>query len=381
MASASGEVVLTPEGYHAFVPEVVPPEIDWAALAMPMSAADARLSELSGLGSFVPNPHLLIAPYVNREAVASSRIEGTQADLADLFIEGLAPDAEPDVSDVREVGNYVRALNHGLSRLDRLPLAGRLIREMHEELLSGVRGDRLLPGEFRRSQNWIRGSGPGDALYVPPPAVPPSWEPMSGCFAGWERFVNARGILPELVQCGVMHERFEAIHPFLDGNGRIGRLLITLFLIQRGRLSKPLLYLSSYIERNKVEYYDLLQRVRTHGDWTSWLTYFLHAVEVTAGQAVAHAGRIVRLHEDLRAQVPASKHRAKNLVSVLFANPFVDAKRAVAALGVADDTARRSIAVLEELGLLRERTGQRWGKVWVSDVILDAFADPPEVAT
>ena len=375
--NAAGEIVKTVTGYHAYVPSLDPPQIDYNAISVELSRADAALSELSGLGRFIPNPHLLIRPYVRREAVASSRIEGTEADLSDLFADELDPDATPPASDVSEVRNYVAALELGLAELDRLPLAGRLVRLMHAELLAGVRGQEYRPGEFRVSQNWIGGSGPTNARFVPPPP-----DVMPDCFAAWERLANDLGGMPDLVRCAVMHERFEAIHPFLDGNGRIGRLLITLFLIHRGRLSRPLLYLSSYIERHKADYYDTLQRVRTHGDWVGWLRYFLAGVEQTATGAVRHADAILTLHDKLR-DLPElkGKHRAQNFVGKLFDNPFTSVNRTARLLGVSTPTAAKSIALLERLGVLEEATGRSWGRVWVARPILEVFQDPPEPPT
>src|SRR5665213_1527076 len=261
-APHAGRIVRTAKGYTAFVPAPLPPRLDFNVdLVRALSRADAALSELSGLGRVLPNPHLLIAPYLRREAVLSSRIEGTQASLADLLAEeaGEASHAAPD--DVREVRNYVTALEYGVKRLGTSPLSLRLVRELHGKLMEGVRGDKATPGEFRRRQNWIgpHGSTEATASYVPPPVVE-----MKPALAEWEKFLHQRDTLPELVQCALMHEQFEALHPFLDGNGRVGRLLITLFLIERGRLSQPLLYLSEYIERNKQGYYDSLQRARTH---------------------------------------------------------------------------------------------------------------------
>jgi Fic family protein len=289
-APHAGRIVRTAGGNAAFVPAPLPPELAFDLdLVRAMSRADAALSELSGLGALLPNPHLLIAPYLRREAVLSSRIEGTQASLADLLADeaGEASHAAPD--DVREVRNYVAALEYGVRRLDALPLSLRLVRELHEKLMKGVRGEKATPGEFRRRQNWI---GPKDCTEAVATYVPPPVREMKEALFDWEKFLHQRDTLPELVQCALMHEQFEAIHPFLDGNGRVGRLLITLFLIERGRLSQPLLYLSEYIERHKQDYYDALQRVRTHGAWSEWLRYFFEGVRWSAARGVDR--RIVR---------------------------------------------------------------------------------------
>jgi len=371
----AGKVVRVSTGYWAFVPAPLPPEVLYdEALAILLSQADAALSELSGLGRYLPNPDLLIRPYINREAVASSRIEGTQAGLADLLLDEVEPRRTPSDSDVKEVANYVSALNHGIGRLGELPLSGRLITEMHAQLMRGVRGGQQTPGEFRRSQNWIGPPGCtlANATYAPPPHHPE----MHECLKHWENFMHVRGTMPELVQCALIHEHFEAIHPFLDGNGRIGRLLITLFLIERGRLSKPLLYLSSYIERTRNDYYALLQRIRTHGEWSEWLRYFLTAVRETARSAIEQSQALLRLREESRPRL-GKNHRALALLDELFINPYVSIARASERLGVAAPTAAKTIAILESSGLLTEITGRDWGRLWVASPILRAVETTP----
>ncbi|MHB8760081.1 MAG: Fic family protein, partial [Thiobacillus sp.] len=281
----SGRLVNAPQGYLAFVPNPLPPPVTFdMSLALALSRADAALSELSGLGGQLPNPHLLISPYIKREAVLSSRIEGTKASLSDLLIDEIEDGhAKPAGSDdIKEIRNYIHALEFGVQRLQTLPLSLRLIREIHAKLMEGVRGERATPGEFRRSQNWIgpAGSTPMTAAFVPPPV-----EELMTCLGDWENFLHLQDVIPDLVQCAMMHVQFETIHPFLDGNGRVGRLLITFFLMQRGRLSEPLLYLSAFIDAHKGDYYDLLQRVRTHGDWESWIRFFLQGVTEIATEA------------------------------------------------------------------------------------------------
>jgi Fic family protein len=324
----------------------------------------------------LPNPDLLIAPYVKREAVSSSRIEGTQADLDDLLLDELAPERTAPHSDVREVRNYVAALNLGIRKLNELPLAGRLVRDMHRVLMRDVRGDHATPGDFRRSQNWIGkpGSTIETADYVPPPP-----NEMHECLKLWERFVNERRTMPELVQCAIMHEHFEAIHPFLDGNGRIGRLLITLFLLERGRLSKPLLYLSSYIERHRDEYYELLQRVRTHGEAAGWLRFFLTAVKETAKGALRQADSLLALRDNTKNEL-GSEHRAVALLDELFINPYVTVTRAAERLSVSPPTADKTISRLVQAGMLQEVTGRTWGRTWVARPILRAIQETPQEA-
>lgn len=374
-APEAGTVIRAPQGYHAFVPAPLPPALSWTpALVRLLSAADGALGELSGLGRILPNPQLLIAPYVRREAVLSSRIEGTRSSLSDL----LADEAQRTVSvpqeDVHEVRNYVVALDDGIERLASLPLSLRLVRELHGRLLHGVRGEHATPGEFRRSQNWIgpHGSTPANAPYVPPPP-----QQMHEALAAWEGFLHRRGELPDLIQCALMHEHFEAIHPFLDGNGRVGRLLIPLFLIERGRLSQPLLYLSEFIERNRDDYYRGLMRVRSHGDWNGWLHYFLAGVEWSARRAVRQAGQLLALREHMRALV-AAQPRAQALVDALFENPYLDAARVKALLGVSDPTARKTLGELERAGLIEETTGRSWGRQYLARGVLAAIEDPGE---
>jgi Uncharacterized conserved protein len=375
VAPEAGRLVRTAQGYDAFVPAPLPPAIEYTpALVRLLSVADAALSELSGVGHILPNPHILIAPYVRREAVLSSRIEGTHASLSELLADEAGQGMPVSPDDVHEVRNYVVALDYGIDRLRSLPMSLRLVRELHQRLMQGVRGDRATPGEFRRSQNWIgpHGSTAANAPYVPPPP-----QEMQEALAAWEGFLHRRDELPDLIQCALMHEHFEAIHPFLDGNGRVGRLLITLFLIERGRLSQPLLYLSEFIERNRDDYYRGLMRIRTHGDWNGWLHYFLAGVEWSARRAVRQARQLLALREGMRASVTAQP-RALALVDPLFENPYLDANRIKRLLGVSDPTARKALAALEGAGLIEETTGRAWGRQYLARGVLAAIEDPGE---
>ena len=368
-----GELVVSPQGALAFVPNALPPLLAWdAALVQALSRADARLSELSGIGRQLPNPHLLIAPYMRQEAVLSSRIEGTQASLSDLFEEELRPAdgaSQPRVPDAVEVRNYVLALEHGIRRLPTFPLSLRLVCELHERLMRGVRGGDRNPGEFRRHQNYIgvQGSRIETASFVPPPP-----DRLMSCLDAWEKFLNERPELPDLVQCALLHAQFETIHPFADGNGRVGRLLITLFLIERGRLSEPLLYLSAFIEANKADYYERLQRTRTRGDWRGWLLYFLAGVEITARLAAEQVTALLALRERYQAQF-LGNGGMQLLLDSLFQNPLTDAKRAARVMNKTDPTARAAIAKLEALGWLRELTGRSWGKLYVAQELMALF--------
>jgi Fic family protein len=371
-APEAGRIVHSPQGYFAFLPASLPPEITYTqGLVKALSEADASLSELAGLGRVLPNPQLLIAPYMRREAVFSSRIEGTQTSLAELMAdEAGQPAAAPD--DVREVRNYVTALEYGIERLKTLPLSLRLVRELHQHLMAGVRGDVATPGEFRKSQNWIgpTGSTPATATYVPPPP-----REMLEALGEWEKFLHRHDEIPDLVQCALMHEHFEAIHPFLDGNGRVGRLLITLFLIERGRLPQPLLYLSEYIERERQAYYDCLMRVRTRGDWHGWLEYFLRGVHWSARRAAIQARSLMDLREVMREAVGNSA-KLMILVDALFENPYLNTARVKKLLDVTDPTARKAISELEQAKLIEEITGRQRNRQYLAGIVLAAIESP-----
>lgn len=279
--SAGGKIVKTSQGFCAFVPKPLPPPITYDEQTVQLlSDADRALGRLAGIGQLLPNPHLLIAPYMRREAVLSSRIEGAQASLSDLLYFEAGDKDPPKSADVQEVLNYVRAMQFGLSRLEQLPLSLRLLKEIHEILMEGVRGENRNPGEFRESQNWIGppGCNLNEASFVPPPRTE-----MLKALDSWEKFLHEDKSVPPLIQCALMHYQFEAIHPFLDGNGRVGRLLITFFLCERGHLPQPLLYLSAFFERYRDEYYRRLLDVSTSGNWIEWIRYFLLAWHFYAG--------------------------------------------------------------------------------------------------
>lgn len=371
----SGRLIDTPQGYLAFAPNPLPPKIDFdMPLVLALSKADSALSELSGLGGQLPNPHLLISPYVRREAVLSSRIEGTKASLSDLLIDEIEDGAGRRTSsdDVKEVRNYVHALEHGVATLPGLPLSLRLVREIHARLMSEVRGEKATPGEFRRSQNWIgpAGSTPMTAAFVPPPV-----NEMTDALYDWEKFLHVRDVIPDLIQCAMMHVQFETIHPFLDGNGRVGRLMITFFLLERKRLSQPLLYLSAYIDAHKVDYYDLLQRVRTHGEWVPWIRFFLQGVTEIAVAASEQAKELHRLREQYRSQL-RDKPNALRLLDDLFINPYITVARASKVLDKTHPTAKAAIEVLEKNKILREVSGRQWGRYYVCQPIMDALEKP-----
>jgi Fic family protein len=366
-SSLAGRVIHDPKGFYAFVPAKLPPSISFEQdLVAALSRADAALGELSGYGQILPNPHVLIGSSVRREAVMSSRIEGTQATLSEILLDEATPAASPrpkNADDLGEVHNYVLALDYGIERLKSFPLSLRLVREIHEKLMAGVRGYHATPGEFRRSQNWIgpAGSNPANADYVPPPIGE-----MTELLSDWEEYLHNRDSMPDLIQCAILHEQFEAIHPFLDGNGRIGRLLITLFLIERGRLSQPLLYLSDFIERHRSDYYELHQNIRTRGEWIPWIRFFLAGIEATAKDAALRARRLAGIREVLMRETGG----AHALVDSLLSNPYITLATAAKVLGVSIPTATRRIRELESKGVLREATGRGWRKVYLAAEIL-----------
>ena len=269
--------------------------------------------------------------------------------------------------------NYVIALEQGVKLIKTRPIAARLILNLHELLMDGVRGGDKTPGEFRKVQNFI--GKPGDTIetakYVPPP-----FEELNRLLTNWEQFANERGTWPDLIQCAMLHEQFESIHPFQDGNGRIGRLLITLFLIERQRLAQPLLYLSAFIEAHRQDYYETLQAVRTDGDWESWIRFFLAGVTETSRQAVRQVQHLDKIRREYREQLKG-KHRARSLLDELFANPYVTASRVARRLSVTIPTAQKSIDLLQQLGILEEMTGRSWGRIYVARPILRAIQSPP----
>src|SRR5829696_5206712 len=305
---AAGEIV------RAFVPPPLPPEppIDVLSLLEHLSVAERAVGRLDGITMLLPRQELFLYMYVRKEAVLSSQIEGTQSTLSDLLRFETEAQAGQPIDDIREVSNYVDAMMYGLERLEDLPLSLRLIREMHARLLQSGRGDTKSPGEFRRSQNWIGGTRPGNALFVPPPVTE-----LDACLGALEQFMHEdRSKLPALIKAGLLHVQFETIHPFLDGNGRIGCLLVTLFLCVHGVLRKPLLYLSLYLKTHRANYYRLLHQVQEHGAWEAWLEFFLDKVAETANQAFGAASRIVDLFKQDRELITVESDRAGSTLRV-----------------------------------------------------------------
>ncbi len=363
-----GRFVETPVGgelVRAFVPPPLPPAppVDVLALLERLSLAERALGRLDGITMLLPRQELFLYMYVRKEAVLSSQIEGTQSTLSDLLRFEIEAQAGQPVDDIREVSNYVDAMMYGLDRLEELPLSLRLIREMHARLLQSGRGGTKSPGEFRRSQNWIGGTRPGNALFVPPPTTE-----LDDCLNALELFIHEQGSkLPALIKAGLLHVQFETIHPFLDGNGRIGRLLVTLYLCVHGVLRKPLLYLSLYLKTHRTDYYRLLQEVREHGAWEAWLEFFLTGVADTANQAFDAATRIVELFKEDRERITAESERAGSALRVhelLQQNPYVTANQLVERTGLTAPTVNAALADLERLGVVEEVTGRRRGRVF-----------------
>ena len=367
------------ERHWAFVPDALPPKLDFGPrLVAALSEADRALGELAGLGRTLPNPYLLTRPFLRREAVLSSRIEGTQASLVDLYafeVESPLFDEPERRDDVQEVQNNVRALEHGLERLEELPISVRLIREMHAVLMEGVRGAQRDPGQFRRVQNWIGPPGAeiSESSYVPPP---PGEIPAA--LGALERYVHEDTGLPPLVDIALVHYQFEAIHPFLDGNGRIGRLLITLMLIERDLLPEPLLYLSAYFERHREAYYDHLLAVSQRGAWEEWLHFFLRGVSAEARDASRRARRLFDLRENYRERFQREGARINLLAAIdhLFARPVTDIRELEGAMSISFEAARRLVALLEGEGVLEEITGRRRNRVYAAREIMQTLQGP-----
>lgn len=382
--STDGRLIRVGHGemaYWAFVPHPLPPDLsaDWE-FARGLSKADRALSELAGVGRTMPNPHLLIGPFVRREAVLSSRIEGTQADITDLYayeagqlsLPGMEP--APPESDVREVLNYVRALEYGLERLSTLPVSLRLIRELHERLTAGVRGEHATPGEFRRSQNWIGSPNCtlNEAQFVPPPVLQ-----MHEALDAFEKYLHADDVYPPLVRLALVHYQFEAIHPFVDGNGRIGRLLISLLLVEWKLLPLPLLYLSAYFHRYRQDYYDLLMAVSERADWRDWVLFFLHGVTDQARDAIVCAKQLQDLQTAWHERLMQARTSALlvRLADSLFAAPVITIPEAQRLLGVTYRSAQRNVEKLVTAGILRPVGDASYGKAYLATEILDIIVD------
>ena len=360
----------SPSDYWAFVPPPLSAELGLTTeIVRILSEADRAIGELSGFGAWLPDPYILISPFLRREAVLSSRIEGTQATVTDLALfEAQAPGGSPG-EDVREVHNYVKALQLATDPARRLPLSLRLIRDMHRTLMTGVRGDRAMPGEFRRSQNWI---GPPGCLLVDATYVPPPVEEMTTCLHDLEAYLHSVAALPPLARIAAVHYQFEAVHPFLDGNGRVGRLLVSLLLQEWGLLPKPLLYLSAFFESRRDEYYERLLAVSIRGDWDGWLRFFFEGVSVGSRDVIDRARRVIELREDYhrRLQVTRASALLLKLVEYLFESPAIRIGMAQEHLGVTFRAASQNVQKLVDAGIVHEATGRDRNRVFVAREIL-----------
>lgn len=362
-------------GFYTFIPEPLPRSLELTSQSVAcLSRADRALGRLAGAGRLLPNPQILVNAYVRREAVASSRIEGTQTTISELF----EAEARGDIrGEVAEVMNYVGALNLGLARLRELPISRRLLETIHRELLSGVRGQERAPGEVRRTPNWIGSADntPDSAVFVPPPV-----DVMERGLSDWEHFMHDESMdMPPLVKCALMHYQFETLHPFLDGNGRLGRLLIIFQLISEGHLPAPLLYVSSYFESHKDEYYDRLQGVRERGEIQEWLRFFLDAVTTQAADAVTRAERILDQREKYRDHLRGTRSRAHEVVDILLENPFISTTIVRTRLGVSSQGATNLLRQLQDVEILQSLPripgrSSRWRATELVDIIVGSSA-------
>lgn len=367
-------------GYSAFIPAPLPPQPPVAlsgTLQTLLSKADRELGRLDGSIQTLPNPDLFVMMYVRKEAVLSSQIEGTQSSLQDLLAAEAKVFTREGPRDVAEVVNYVKAMNHGLGRLANLPVSVRLIREIHEKLITGARGSTLVPGELRRSQNWI---GPAGCTLAEAAFVPPPPEDVPEALTALERFLHQDDDIPLLVKIGLAHVQFETIHPFLDGNGRIGRLLITFLLCERGVLQKPVLYLSYYFKRHRLAYYDHLQAVRYGGDWEGWLAFFLRGIAEVSAQATETARRILELRESHRALIAEHLGRAAGnghrVLEHLYERPIISVKEVRKITGTSNPAANQLVQKLTKHGVLNEITGQKRNRRFRYEAYVRLFEEP-----
>jgi Fic family protein len=378
MKERAGKFVRQPAGFSAFIPNPLPPEppIKYdEELQLLLSEADRALARLDGIATVLPNPDLFITMYVKKEALLSSQIEGTQASLEGIleYEADLIP--KEDINEIKEVINYIKALNYGIERLKELPMSLRLIREIHGILLKGTRGSDRSPGEFRKSQNWIAPPGVvslNEATFIPPPP-----DLVIGTMGELEKFFHCKDAIPPLVKIALIHAQFETIHPFLDGNGRMGRLLITFYLSWKAILSNPLLYLSFYLKKNRAAYYDLLMEIRTKGLWENWIKFFLIGVSETSAEATHTAREVIRLKEDLITKLyenSLSSIYAIKLIDVLFETPLVNTEDVIEKLNVSKETANTLVRKFEGMGILKEITGKQRYKKYIFKNYVDIIA-------
>ena len=376
--NSPGKVIKTLEAYYAFIPESLPPQLEWSTkLLGRLASAERSIARLEEVGKAFPVPYIVVRPFIRKEAVLSSQIEGTRTTFQELLTyEAQQLSLFGDAEDRQEVQNYVHALNHGLERLDSLPISIRLIREIHGILMKDVRGEGMAPGDVRKSQNWIGRPGATleEARYVPPPV-----NEMHICLSELEKFIHQESDLPALIKVGLIHYQFEAIHPFLDGNGRIGRLLITFLLIVWKLLSQPLLYLSLFIEKNRTEYYDRLFAVTQKGKWEDWLLFFLDGVHEQAEDAVDRIQALQKLRLEYKALFSKDRSR-KNLtkmVDYFISTPISSIKQAQESTKLGSFvTLQGYIRKLEALGIVKEVTGKARGRIYRADEIIIVLENP-----
>lgn len=375
--SPAGKIYKSPSGYSSFVPNALPPKFDWETRVVnSLSRADFLLGKLARESSKLPNPQLLMRPFITREAVLSSKIEGTQTTLDEILAFNAGVHVQQNPNDLEEVQNYIKALDYGLKRLEELPLSLRLIKEIHYQLMQGVRGSHATPGEFRRSQNWI--GLPGSTLNTAK-FVPPSPEHLMNCLSDFEMFLHDR-TLPPLVHIAICHYQFEAIHPFLDGNGRVGRLLIILLLIEQKMLPSPLLYLSAFFEATRDEYYRQLYNVSSKATWHDWLVYFLNGVAVQSEDVLSRAERINEILNQWKVQLTGVGSQVLvDIVQQFAMNPYFTINKIAGSLDIAYSTAQRGIKKLEEAGIVQNIGDNRRDKLYCAKEILTILDEPTRI--
>jgi Fic family protein len=376
-ADSPGQVIRAPGGYLVYIPAPLPPSLNWSTrLITALGEAERNLGKLANISGTLPAPYILVRPFIRREAVLSSRIEGTRASINDLYIyEDVQRYVLESASDVLEVHNYVRAMDYGLQRIGTLPISLRLIREIHSVLMKDVRGNSLTPGEFRRIQNWI---GPPGSTLENATIVPPPVNEMHQALHELENYLYASSDLPALVRIGLIHYQFEAIHPFLDGNGRVGRLLIMLLLVAWGLIPQPVLYLSAYFESHRSDYYAGLLAVSQQGDWEAWLIYFLQGISLQSLDVIACIEELQGLRDlyENRVKFERAANRLRQVVDVLFGRPVISIRQLATALQLPYRTAQRYIESLERMGILKEITGQDRNRLYQASEILKIMDRP-----
>ncbi|HAJ32289.1 MAG TPA: cell filamentation protein Fic [Candidatus Atribacteria bacterium] len=369
----AGRYIKQLTGYKAYIPKLLPPappiKYD-GELRNLLSEADRALAKLDGIATVLPNPELFIAMYVKKEALLSSQIEGTQASLEGILRFEANLEHSEDINEIKEVVNYIKAMNYGVNRLKNIPLSNKIIKEIHKILIEGTRGTLKTPGEFRKTQNWLgpQGANLSGATFVPPPP-----DTVINLMSNLEKFIHSKDEVPPLIKISLIHAQFETIHPFLDGNGRVGRLLITFYLFWEKILSHPLLYLSFYLKKNRIEYYDWLMKIRLNGDWEGWLKFFLKGVKEVSEEAANSASKIIILKETILKKLfdkKVSSIYAVEFLNLLFRKPIITSQELIKELGTSKETANQIIKKFEDIEILKEISGKkRYKKYIFSDYI------------